>query len=100
MTLELKKKDEERKAVGPQETSTDVEAGELDNGGERRARWLQDIRNGVLLQAFTMTFLAEWGDRSQVTTVVLAATEVCFHGPTSRKQMLLLYDKTRHILLK
>lgn len=30
----------------------------------------------ILLQAFTLTFLAEWGDRSQITTVVLAASEV------------------------
>ncbi len=29
----------------------------------------------VILQAFTMTFLAEWGDRSQITTIVLAARE-------------------------
>lgn len=29
----------------------------------------------VILQAFTMTFLAEWGDRSQLTTIVLAARE-------------------------
>jgi len=29
----------------------------------------------VIIQAFTMTFLAEWGDRSQITTIVLAARE-------------------------
>lgn len=29
----------------------------------------------VIMQAFTMTFLAEWGDRSQLTTIVLAARE-------------------------
>jgi len=29
----------------------------------------------IFIQAFTMTFLAEWGDRSQITTVVLAARE-------------------------
>lgn len=29
----------------------------------------------VLMQAFTMTFLAEWGDRSQLTTIILSATE-------------------------
>jgi len=38
----------------------------------------------VFLQAFTMTFLAEWGDRSQLATVVLAAREdiwgVCVGG--------------------
>lgn len=30
----------------------------------------------IFLQAFTMTFLAEWGDRSQIATVVMAAREV------------------------
>lgn len=30
----------------------------------------------ILLQAFTLTFFAEWGDRSQLTTIILAAREV------------------------
>jgi len=38
----------------------------------------------IFLQAFTMTFLAEWGDRSQLATVILAAREdvygVCVGG--------------------
>ncbi|XP_014249374.1 transmembrane protein 165-like [Cimex lectularius] len=29
----------------------------------------------VILQAFTLTFLAEWGDRSQLSTVILASRE-------------------------
>ncbi|KAL1530344.1 hypothetical protein AB1Y20_001253 [Prymnesium parvum] len=29
--------------------------------------------NKVLLQSFTLTFLAEWGDRSQIATIALAA---------------------------
>ncbi|CAF3509393.1 unnamed protein product [Rotaria socialis] len=29
----------------------------------------------ILIQSFIMTFLAEWGDRSQITTIVLAASE-------------------------
>lgn len=29
----------------------------------------------IYLESFTMTFLAEWGDRSQLTTIILAARE-------------------------
>uniref|UniRef100_A0A182PW65 GDT1 family protein n=1 Tax=Anopheles epiroticus TaxID=199890 RepID=A0A182PW65_9DIPT len=29
----------------------------------------------IFIQAFTMTFMAEWGDRSQLTTVILSARE-------------------------
>lgn len=36
------------------------------------------IHSRVLMQAFTMTFLAEWGDRSQLTTIILAAREDIF----------------------
>lgn len=36
------------------------------------------ILTRVLIQAFTMTFLAEWGDRSQLTTIILAARENVF----------------------
>merc|ERR1712012_270481 len=38
----------------------------------------------IFIQAFTMTTLAEWGDRSQLATVILAAREdvygVCVGG--------------------
>lgn len=30
----------------------------------------------ILLQTFIMTFLAEWGDRSQISTIALAAAHV------------------------
>jgi putative Ca2+/H+ antiporter (TMEM165/GDT1 family) len=33
------------------------------------------IVSKILIQAFTMTFLAEWGDRSQLATIILATRE-------------------------
>lgn len=33
------------------------------------------LQSRVLMQAFTMTFVAEWGDRSQLTTIILGARE-------------------------
>ena len=34
----------------------------------------------VFLQSLTLTFLAEWGDRSQLETIILAAREVCYYA--------------------
>jgi Ca2+/H+ antiporter, TMEM165/GDT1 family len=33
------------------------------------------LLSAILVEAFTMTFLAEWGDRSQITTIGLAASQ-------------------------
>lgn len=38
-------------------------------------RILRRYVSPIFIQAFIMTFLAEWGDRSQITTIVLAASE-------------------------
>ena len=60
--------------------------GSLENGSSRRGNSpgprpgvnpivaaLRKIFSPVLLEAFTLTFLAEWGDRSQIATIGLAA---------------------------
>lgn len=56
----------------------DVESGAngLSTAGDSS---LDDLSpRAVLLQAFTLTFLAEWGDRSQIATIALAAAEEPF----------------------
>ena len=39
----------------------------------RRVAVLRRFVSPIFLEAFILTFLAEWGDRSQITTVILAA---------------------------
>ena len=39
----------------------------------------------ILLQTFIMTFLAEWGDRSQISTIALAAAHVCWTSSLSEQ---------------
>lgn len=51
----------------------DVETGSTATIPQKK--WLHFI-SPIFVQAFTLTFLAEWGDRSQLTTIVLAAREV------------------------
>lgn len=57
--------------------STDIEVGlQTTPTLRRRLRCLGPLTSAIFLQAFTLTFLAEWGDRSQITTIILAAREV------------------------
>lgn len=51
----------------------DPESGVVRKNTKKGAAYLT---TRVLMQAFTMTFLAEWGDRSQLTTIILAASKV------------------------
>uniref|UniRef100_A0A1I8M904 GDT1 family protein n=1 Tax=Musca domestica TaxID=7370 RepID=A0A1I8M904_MUSDO len=50
----------------------DPESGVVRKNTKKSAAYLT---TRVLMQAFTMTFLAEWGDRSQLTTIILATTK-------------------------
>lgn len=53
-----------------EETLDMLEQGQAENRRRRRNAVIK-----VLLQAASLTFLAEWGDRSQLATVVLATRE-------------------------
>ena len=54
-------------------TTQDIETGII-RGPKRNFLYL--IFSAVFLEAFILTFLAEWGDRSQIATIILAAREV------------------------
>lgn len=69
---ELKKKDEEFQRTKLLNGPGDVETGT--STAIPQKKWLHFI-SPIFVQALTLTFLAEWGDRSQLTTIVLAARE-------------------------
>ncbi|XP_013102255.2 uncharacterized protein LOC106083652 isoform X1 [Stomoxys calcitrans] len=50
----------------------DPESGVVRKNTKKGAAYLT---TRVFMQAFTMTFLAEWGDRSQLTTIILATSK-------------------------
>ncbi|XP_020604520.1 transmembrane protein 165-like [Orbicella faveolata] len=70
---ELKKKEAEMAKDDSSTITQDVETGII-RGGKKPAK-LFGLLSPILLQAFTLTFLAEWGDRSQLATILLASRE-------------------------
>lgn len=44
--------------------------------GDRMQTYLGLVASPVFVQAFVLTFLGEWGDRSQIATIALAAAHV------------------------
>lgn len=69
---EIKKKDEELQRSKLLNGTPDVEAGS--GTTVPQGKWHSFI-SPIFIQALTLTFLAEWGDRSQLTTIILAARE-------------------------
>ncbi|XP_060080083.1 transmembrane protein 165-like [Ylistrum balloti] len=67
---DLKKRDDERlkQSSGVQ----DIETGIIRTPGRNLC---YGVLGTIFLQAFTLTFLAEWGDRSQIATIILGARE-------------------------
>ena len=56
--------------------SSDVETGGVQVSDGRSMRSIFRFVSHIFVESFTLTFLAEWGDRSQITTIILAAREV------------------------
>eukprot|EP00092_Neocalanus_flemingeri_P019023 GFUD01020611.1.p1 GENE.GFUD01020611.1~~GFUD01020611.1.p1 ORF type:complete len:282 (-),score=71.12 GFUD01020611.1:279-1124(-) len=77
---EFEEVNEELRKREEKESRGDIESG----GGKKLEPSAVSFLSKVFVQSFTMTALAEWGDRSQLATVILAAREdvygVCVGG--------------------
>ncbi|KAJ7383795.1 hypothetical protein OS493_026329 [Desmophyllum pertusum] len=69
---ELKKKEAEMEKEDSSNITQDLETGII---RANKPAKLFGLLSPILLQAFTLTFLAEWGDRSQLATILLASRE-------------------------
>jgi putative Ca2+/H+ antiporter (TMEM165/GDT1 family) len=92
---EIKRREEEleMRAVGGTQKLNDLESGVGSTARRPNAaaakNFVQRLTSGIhrfahacfsriFIEAFTLNFLAEWGDRSQITAIVLATSEVQF----------------------
>ncbi|ELU08896.1 hypothetical protein CAPTEDRAFT_159789 [Capitella teleta] len=70
VSADLRKKEEEAEKEG--RSAGDQEIGVVRT---KRHNPFEAFFSRIFIQSFTLTFLAEWGDRSQISTIILAARD-------------------------
>lgn len=64
----------EKSLVSSADCTSDAEREALEAVAEAEANLRKKTPFAISLEAFTLTFIAEWGDRTQINTMVLAAS--------------------------
>jgi Ca2+/H+ antiporter, TMEM165/GDT1 family len=65
----------DKSIVDSSECASEAEKEALEAVFQAEANLKQKTRLAVMLEAFTLTFIAEWGDRTQITTMALGASK-------------------------
>lgn len=73
------KESEEKSDLGPKDIEANQSSSDQRSCSSRRfVNIFRKYLSPIFLQAFILTFLAEWGDRSQISTIILGARENIF----------------------
>ena len=75
---EYEEANEELKETEEKEKNLETGGEEDKNPSRKFVSMFRKYMSPIFLQAFVLTFLAEWGDRSQISTIILGARENIF----------------------
>lgn len=76
---------EEMEVGGLEATEPTTTGSKPERAKEGLMNLMQLVFSPVFVQTFVLTFLGEWGDRSQISTIALAAANVCLFMKKKKK---------------